>query len=129
MVLEEILKEKKNVYHLNGAEDNVISDAEDRLGLEFAPEYKDYLKTYGLLSVGAHELTGICPSKRLNVVDSTLREKEDNAAIPNDMYLVEYIGVENLTIWQNTKGEVFEVPYKGSPLKIYDSLADYIKSM
>ena len=71
-------------------------------------------------------MTGICDSPRLNVVEATLREKAENPNVPDDMYLLEQVGIENLTIWQNSKGEIFEVPYKGVPKKIYESLIEYI---
>ena len=81
----------------------------------------------GLATYGSHEFTGICDSTRLNVVDATKREREENEYIDDDMYLLEQIGVENYTIWQNTKGEVFGVCYKQQPKKISDSLEGYIR--
>lgn len=130
MTIEDILnvlKRKEHVYHLNGVSDEEILLAEDKLGVKFSDDYKIYLKLFGLLSFESHELTGICESARLNVVDSTLEELADNEFISNDMYLLEQVGVENMTIWQNTKGEVFEVAYKQAPQKICDSLLEYIE--
>ena len=126
MDLQSILADKKNVYYLNGVSEEQILQAEQTLGLVFATDYKNYLKQYALLSYNAHELTGICQSQRLNVVSSTLRERTDNENISDDMYLLESIGVENLTIWQNANGEIFEVEFKKMPHKIYNSLLEYI---
>ena len=128
MTIKEILESKTNVYHLEGVSDDTISEAENILGLRFSNDYQEYLKTYGLLSYGAHELTGICKSARLNVVDATVREKAENSYIASDMYLLEQVGVENLSIWQNTEGEIFEVSYSQAPKKICDSLIEYMSS-
>ena len=127
MNFNELLKDKKNVYHLDGAPISVIKQYEEKLELVFSDDYVEYLKAFSLLSYGIHELTGVCDSKRLNVVDATLREKKENELIPKGMYLIESVGVENLTIWQNETGEIFEVDYKAEPRKICDSLLEYIK--
>ena len=121
-----LMKNKNNVYHIKGANLDEIHSCEKILGVRFSDEYIDYLKTYSLLSYESHELTGICDSKRLNVVDATLKEKDENNKIPDNMYLIEAIGVENLTIWQDEKGYIYEVSYMGEPSKKYNSLKEYI---
>ena len=125
--LEELLSNMKNVYHLEGATEDSISSAQFELGLSFADDYRDYLRQYSLLSYESHELTGLCKSDRLNVVSATKREKEDNSYISSDMYLIEQIGVENLTIWQDSKGNIYSVEYQKPPVLICNSLIDYIK--
>lgn len=122
-----VLENKKNVYHKAGVDEKVLIDAETSLGLHFSNDYKEYLSNFGLISYESHELTGICESPRLNVVEATKREKAENEYLTEDMYLLEQLGVENLSIWQNTNGEIFEVPYKGKPRKIFDSLIEYIE--
>ena len=127
MIFEELLLNKNNVYHLEGARSDEIAKLEEELGLKFADDYKTYLGTYGLLSYDGHELTGFCKSPRLNVLDSTKREKAENEAVMSNMYLLEYVGVENMTIWQDSDGLVYEVKYKKAPEKICDSLFEYIE--
>ena len=126
MSVKEIVMTKENVYHLEGVSDEEIIKAEEKLGLTFAEEYTTYLNEFGLLSYGVHELTGICKSIRLNVVDATIRERAENKNITDDMYLIEQIGVENMSIWQNSQGEIYEVAYGAIPQKIFDSLEEYI---
>ena len=127
MDIVELMKHKTNVYHLNAASDEDIIDCENKLNLRFSMEYIEYLKTFSLLSYESHELTGICKSERLNVVNSTQREKAENKLIPSDMYLIECVGVENVTIWQKENGEIYEVSYKNEPHKIFNSLKEYIE--
>lgn len=127
MLLKDVLDKKDNVFHLEGSSDSAILQAEEALGLRFSDDYKMYLKQYGLLSVGSHEFTGICESTRLNVVESTLRERAENANLSDDMYLLEQIGVENMTIWQNSHGKIFEVKYLQPPKEICGSLLEYIE--
>ena len=125
--LIDILQKKKNVFHNNGTDEKSVLSAEAALGLKFSDDYREYLLNFGILSYEGHEYTGICNSTRLNVVDATKREKEENNNLTDDTYLLEWVGVENMTIWQRSDGEVFEVPYKGKPKKIYDSLIAYLE--
>ena len=127
MTSKDLLEKKNDVYHLDGAASKEITAIEETLGLKFAYDYKSYLSTYGLLSYDGHELTGICKSSRLNVLDSTKREKAENDAIMSNMYLLEYVGVENITVWQDSDGLVYEAEYKKPPVKICDSLCEYIE--
>ena len=124
-----VLNKKRIVYHADGVSDEEILKAENALGLKFAEEYADYLRMYALVVFDAHELTGICKSSRIDVVASTMRERNDNAELSNDMYLIEYVGVENLTIWQRSNGVIYEAEYKQKPHKIFDSLSEYIESL
>ena len=84
-----ILEQKKAFHSLKGVTSEAIKDAEEKLGLKFANEYVDYLKEYGVASFFGHELTGICSSARLNVVDVTIEERNYNQGIPSQLYVVE----------------------------------------
>ena len=123
----ELLAEKPNFYHLNGAQDEMIQKAEELLGLQFAREYVDYVTEYGAVSFGSHELTGVCDSKRLNVVEATFREREYDESYPLNMYLVETTGMEDITIWQSEDGKIYQLSYHKTPLLIADSLYQYIE--
>jgi len=126
MTFDEVLQTKEDVFFLDGVSKEQIESAEQSLSLSFSEDYKECLEKYLLLTYDGHELTGICDSPRLSVVETTKREKEDNEFISDDMYLIEKVGVENMTIWQNSNGEIFEVEYKCEPRKICESLLEYI---
>jgi hypothetical protein len=112
---------------LHGASKNAIAQAEQTLGLSFAADYKAYLEKYGLISARHIEITGLTESKRLNVADVTLTERQLNQ-LPPEMYVVEDTGIEGILILQNGKGEVYE--YQNRRVKkIFNSLADYLLSL
>ncbi len=115
-----------NLCHLQPAAEEALLCAEKELGLEFSEEYKEYLLKYGVASAKGVELTGLCCSKRLNVVDVTLSERKLNSAIPSDMYVVENTYIDGIIILQNKTGNIFEVSPNNKPKEIFASLSDYI---
>ena len=84
------------------------------------------MKEFGFASYKGHELTGICKSSRLNVVDVTLEAREIYN-VNFDMYVIEDTGYEGILILQNRKGEVFQIQPLALPEKISESLSNYIQ--
>ena len=81
----------------------------------------------GAVSFKGHELTGVCLSKRLNVVDVTLEARKLNPTIPNDMYIVEEANIDGILVWQNASGAVYiSMPGTSTP-KVAGSLQEYLK--
>lgn len=124
--INDVLKNMEYFRSLHGAEESLIQDAEYSLNLKFSNEYKEYLREYALASANGHELTGLCKSKRLNVVHVTKEEKENNFMIPNDFYVVERLDIDNIIIWQNEKGYIYESTKENKPKKINNSLIEYL---
>ncbi|MDR3313690.1 MAG: SMI1/KNR4 family protein [Oscillospiraceae bacterium] len=58
---------------MNGVTEQQIIEAEQKFGLKFFSDYREYLSEFGIVSFGGHEFTGICSSTRLNVVDVCCR--------------------------------------------------------
>ena len=109
----------------NGRTDAEIESAEKLLGVEFAPDYKCYLKEIGLACFDGHELTGICKSSRLNVVDVSLSQRE---LFPNarSWYVVEETNIDEIVIWQAPSGELYQTASGSMCRRICSSLAEYI---
>jgi hypothetical protein len=126
MNILEIIKSLKDVRSLGGANEAQILEAESLVGIKFANEFKEYAKEYGAISAYGLELCGVCNSKRLDAASVTLEERELNENFPNDMYVVENLGIDGILILQNEKGEVFEIFTNTKPKKIYNSLVDYL---
>lgn len=121
------LREMPYFVSLKGANDEEIKIAEQRLDLCFSYEYCTYLKEFGIASAGNHELTGICNSPRLNVVDVTISERDNNPEVPKDWYVLEQANIDGIVIWQNQKGEVYQTqPFMENKM-IANSIVDYIK--
>ena len=111
---------------LSGVSDDDIREAEDSLGLKFAKEYKDYLLSYGVARGANHELTGICNSSRLNVINVTVEERVNNPIIPNCYYVIERLNIDNAIVWQSPRGKIYLTVGQSKPKKIANSLVDYI---
>ena len=108
------------------AKKDEISTAEKQLGVRFSEDYRAYLLNYGEVSFGSHELTGICRSERINVVNVTEEAKKLYGNFPSDCYVIEDTYFDDIYILQNTNGEVFEISPEKTITKIADDLKGYI---
>lgn len=111
---------------LNAVEEKYIDLAENELNVRFSDEYRKYASLYGAVSVLGHDFTGLCSSKRLNVVDVTLYERKYNKGVPGDWYVLEQANIDSIVIWQNGKGEIYQTCPGYMPEKIADSIIEYL---
>ena len=128
--MSDIIETLKNApEYIGGAgrTDAEIESAEKQLGVEFAPDYRCYLKEIGLACFDGHELTGICKPARLNVVDVTTTQRE---LYPEacSWYVIEETNVDGIVIWQNVDGKVYITAHNSKPKKIANSIAEYIQT-
>lgn len=119
-------KKKRDFYCETGATSEQIENAETELGLRFAEEYKEYLQQFGAVSCGGHELTGFSADENLDVVHVTVNNLKRNPNISKPFYVIEETHIDGIVIWQTETGEIYKTEYKGSPQKIFESLAEYI---
>lgn len=122
----EILKGKPNFHSLSGASDELIEEAEEKLKLKFACEYRQYLAAFGAVSANGHEFTGICEAPRLNVVDVTSFERTINSEVPMNLYVIEQANIDDIVIWQSASGEVYQSMPGAPMIKLCDSISEYI---
>lgn len=125
--IKELLQEKCDVISGAPAQQVEIDCFEEKLELTFAKEYKRYLQEFGFVCVEGHELTGACTAKRLNVVVVTQAERSHNEFVPNDWYVIEQANVDGIVIWQSKNGTIYQTQPNTKPIKICDSLYEYIK--
>ena len=118
-----VLRNKLNFKSYEAGNKSDIQRSEELLSLVFTQEYKDYLENFGFAT---YELTGICKSKRLNVVDVTIMERERFPDIPLDWYVVECLNIDGIVIWQSSSGEMYQTAPNSKPKLISESFADYI---
>lgn len=104
-----------------------IEKVEKQLGVSFADDYKKLVSTYGFVCVDGHEITGITNAKRLNVYEVTIKERENVACDMSGMYVIEQTHIDDIVIWQSASGEVFQTNGNYEPVKIADSIIDYIQ--
>lgn len=104
-----------------------IKEAEEELSLHFSDEYNKYLIAFGCAEYNGHELTGICKFPRLDVVKVTIEERKLNDNIPNNLYVIEQAHIDGIVIWQDENGYIYQTVGNSEPIKIFDSLIDYLK--
>lgn len=121
------LQKKPGFISMSPATNDQIQQAEAQLGLTFSDDYKAYVGTYGSASFDGHELTGISAAPYLDVVLVTLEEREKYPEIPADWYVIEQLHIDDVSIWQSSSGEVFQLLPGEKPLLLGDSLVSYVK--
>lgn len=122
------IKNKAGFAALRGADEETVRSAEQTLGVKFADDYRQYVLAYGAASFEGHELTGVCPVPRLNVVDVTKEERSFADSIPQNWYVIEQTHMDGIAIWQTQSGEIYSSSPEHKPLKIFNSLCDYIEN-
>lgn len=118
------LKNKEGIAYTGEINDNLINEAENKLNLKFADDYREYISAFGVASFDSHELTGICLSKRLNVIDVTKEER--NELIPKEFYVIERLNIDGIIIWQSNSGLIYESQKGSSPQLIAETLIEYL---
>lgn len=109
-----------------GRAEEIISGAELSLGVVFAKDYRQYLEAIGLACFDGHEFTGLTDIARLDVVTVTKEQRAININIPASWYVVEETNIDEIVIWQNESGHVYQTVPSGSVIKIANSLLEYI---
>lgn len=120
------LREKPGLISKPGASEEQIQNAETLLRLKFAKEYKEYVSAFGAVAYDGHELTGICASSRINVVNVTEEERPKYSGLPKDWYVLEQLNIDDVSIWQASSGEVYQLMPGTKPIKVSSSLSEYI---
>lgn len=123
--LVKILKEN-GFNGIGNLSDNTIIEAQNKLGLRFSNEYKDFLKNFQAGSFLGHELMGLDTMAYLNVVNNTEDEREMNDDFPKDCIVLENLGIEGLLVLMNESGVIFSY-CNGKKEQIADSMVDYIR--
>lgn len=122
----DLINSLPDMLPLKPATEVQITDAELQLGVRFADEYKEYLKVFGAIIADGIELSGIAKSEHRSVAALTKKEWELNPKVPHTMYVIENTCVDGIVIWQDTTGVVYETNPNSAPIRIADSLQDFI---
>lgn len=122
----ETLKDAPDFIGGTGRKEAEIESAEKELGINFAPDYKTYLKEIGLACFDGHELTGICQDPRLDVVHVTKDQRENNPE-SRSLYVIEEANIDRIVIWQDNAGKTYMTEGNLEPKLIANSMTDYIR--
>ena len=126
--LIEIMQGKKSFHGLAAVTKEQVENAQRKLGLSFSPDYIEYISAVGVASFSDHELTGICASPRLDVVSVTEKNRRAMPGVNATWYVLEELNIDQITIWQDADGSIYHVVPHTEPVKIAQSIIDYINS-
>ena len=124
--LVDYIKRSDDALYGGSIKKSLVKEIEKQLDLTFSDEYKTYLYEFGITAISGHELTGISDSNNTNVKDVTEEEWQYNNLVSHSLYVVEKTGIDGIVIWQNQKGEIYQTFQGTSPVKIYNSLYEFI---
>lgn len=116
------------LYRGKGVSEKLILDAEDKLGLEFAPEYHDYLIQFGYAAINGCELTGLGAEGFDGVVEVTMNARRRMNQRLDGFYVVEQTNIDGILIWQDRSGVIYQSVAGDKPIPIAESLGDYLMS-
>lgn len=126
MSIVDYIKNQAGFVSMQGATKEQVAEAEDALKVKFAKDYKEYVLNMGAAAFVGHELTGICNSPRLNVVNVTTRVKEVNETVEPNLYVLEETHVDGIIIWQSASGNIYKTSPNIKAVKIADSIIAYL---
>ncbi len=122
-----VLKSQEGFISANGVDAERVAEAEEKLGLKFALDYKEYLLEFGIACIDGHEFTGLIdPPGDESVIEITERARTKNK-FSGDMYVLENLGIDFAYIWQKSGGKIFQTVGDSIPKLICGSFIDYIK--
>lgn len=125
-MLINLLKNNPDCIIGNGVDEDTIACAENKLSLQFSPEYHEFLAQFGMLMIDDHEIMGFGKTDRLSVVANTLSAREKDSDFPDSMYVIENLGIDRILILQASDGAVYEYVPHSVPTKIFSSLEEYL---
>ncbi len=122
-----VLKSQEGFISANGVDAERVAEAEEKLGLKFALDYKEYLLEFGIACIDGHEFTGLIdPPGDESVIEITERARTKNH-FGGDMYVLENLGIDFAYIWQKTNGEVYQTVGNSKPELVCGSFAEYVE--
>lgn len=123
-ILKTIKKyEIKGDFNYASVTDDMISEAEEKLGVKLPDQYVDYIKMFGHGGIAGLEILGVGLTGRMIFVDSTLEYRADE--LPENLVVIENVDEWLMCLDCNT-GKVVSWDFTGYIKDEYDSFDDYL---
>ena len=103
--------------------DEMISDAERKLGVKLPIQYLEYIKQFGHGGIAGLEILGVGLTGSMIFVEKTLECREDK--LPENFVVIENVD-EWLTCLDCNTGNVVSWDYNGYIKEEYDCFDDYL---
>ena len=123
-ILKTIKKyEVKGDFNYASVTDDMISEAEDKLGVKLPDQYVDYIKMFGHGGIAGLEILGVGLTGRMIFVDSTLEYRADE--LPENLVVIENVDEWLMCLDCNTE-KVVSWDFTGYIKEEYDSFDEYL---
>lgn len=103
-----------------------IKSAEEKLGLRFSDDFKEYVSNFGAIRFYATEWTGFNTDDYCDVVKTTLEARQLYDNFPKDMFILEDLHIDSLLILSDSQGRIYQWQ-NGNLEKIHNSIEDYLE--
>ena len=124
IILNTIKKyEVKGDFNYASVTDDMISDAEEILGVKLPNQYVDYIKMFGHGGIAGGEILGVGLTGKMIFVESTLEYRADD--LPGNLVVIENVD-EWLMCLDCDTGKVVSWDFTGYIKEEYDSFDDYL---
>ena len=121
------LREQSDMLCLEGADPKNIEAAESRLSVKFAEEYREYTREFGAINIDGRQITGVNPAPDLDVVSITEFAREGTPEADSSWYVICDTHIDALLYWQDHDGKVYRTFPGESPVKVADSLVEFLQ--
>ena len=124
IILNTIKKyEVKGDFNYASVTDDMISDAEEILGVKLPNQYVDYIKMFGHGGIAGVEILGVGLTGKMIFVESTLEYRADE--LSGNLVVIENVD-EWLMCLDCDTGKVVSWDFTGYIKEEYDSFDDYL---
>jgi hypothetical protein len=120
------MESNPSLYKGKGVSTAAIKDAENQLGVTFADDFRAFLSHYGYALTNGHEILGLGESPDL--VEATITERSRGHDVERGWYVLEVADIDDIVVWQETSGTVYQTVPHGGRISIARNLADYLNS-
>lgn len=118
---------ESNAKTIGKVDDSIILEAEKELDFKFDNEYKIFIKNFGVLRLGSSEVFGLGVDGYLNIVNTTVEEREIYGNILKEFIVIQDYGIGGILITLDEDGSVYEFRNNINK-KIYNSFYDFLKN-
>ena len=104
-----------------------IQEAEKRLGLSFADDYKNTIKLKFPKEYCYATIMGLSDKPYLDVVTMTKIAREEYPNIPANMYVIANLGIDCFYMLQDQTGKIYECHTSTGIQEAYNNLNEYVQ--
>ncbi len=115
--------ERPGDFNFASVTDEMLSGAENALGIKLPEQYVEYIKMFGHGGIGGIEIMGVGLTGRMIFVDTTLEYRDED--LPHNLVVIENVD-DYLTCIDCNNGKIVSWDFTGYIKEEYDCFDDYL---